>query len=76
MTQQVEESITSIQLNVSELQKQCAGFKVELDCVVNLAKQIQADASVLIDEWEGQDETSNRRANQRPILGGMAVRPT
>jgi hypothetical protein len=76
MTLQVGESITSIQLNVSELQKQCAGFKVELDCVVNLAKQIQADASVLIDEWEGQDETSNRRANQRPILGGVAVRPT
>jgi hypothetical protein len=76
MTQQIGESITSIQLNVSELQKQCAGFKVELDCVVSLAKQIQADACVLIDEWEGQDETSNRRANQRPILGGVAVRPT
>ena len=76
MTLQVGESITSIQLHVSELQKQCAGFKVELDCVVSLAKQIQADASVLIDEWEGQDETSNRRTNQRPILGGMAVRPT
>jgi len=76
MSYQVSESITNIQLNASELQKQCAGFKVELDCVVSLAKQIQTDATVLIDQYEAQDETSNRRANQRPILGGMAVRPT
>ena len=75
MTLQVGESITSIQLNVSELQKQCAGFKVELDCVVSLAKQIQADASVLIDEWEGQDETSNRRTDIRLIYGGVVMRP-
>jgi hypothetical protein len=76
MTLQVGESITSIQLNVSELQKQCAGFRVELETVLNLAKQIQCDASALINEWEEKDETSNGRANIRPVYGGVAMRPT
>ena len=75
MSYQISESITNIQLNASELQKQCAGFKVELDCVVSLAKQIQTDATVLIDQYEAQNETSDRRTDVRFIYGGVVMRP-
>lgn len=76
MTLQVGESITSIQLNVSELQKQCAGFNVELETVLTLAKQIHGDATALINEWEEKHETNIGRTNIRPIYGGVAMRPT
>jgi hypothetical protein len=76
MTLQVGESITSIQLNVSELQKQCAGFNVELETVLTLAKQIHGDAIALINEWEEKHETDDRRTNVRPIYGGVVMRPT
>jgi len=75
MSYQVSESITNIQMNTSELQKQCAGFKVELDCVVGLAKQIQTDATVLIDQYEAQYETSDRRTDVRLVYGGVVMRP-
>lgn len=76
MTLQVGESITSIQLNISELQKQCAGFNVELETVLTLAKQIHGDATALINEWEEKHETDDRRTNVRPIYGGVVMRPT
>ena len=76
MSYKIGESITNIQLNVSELQKECAGFKVELECVLDLARQIQTDSSFLIDEWEGKNETSYRRANRRSTNGRLDMRPT
>jgi hypothetical protein len=76
MTLIVGRSITSIQLSVGELQKECASFQVELDTVLALARQIQSDATALINEWDQKDETSTGRTNIRPVYGGVVMRPT
>lgn len=76
MTYRIGESIVNIQISASELQKQCAGFKYELDNVVELAKLIKSSASFLIDEWKPKNETSNRRTNRRPDYGKLDMRST
>lgn len=76
MTYKIGESIANIQINVSELQKECAMFSVELVKVINLAKQIKSDASILIGEFGGDDESDDGRAGSRSAQAGMSARPT
>lgn len=76
MSYKIGESISDIQINISELQKECAMFNMELGKVIDLAKQIQSSASVLIDECGGEDESSRGRTDVRSFSGRVAMRPT
>jgi hypothetical protein len=75
MTYKVGESISNIQINISELQKQCAMFDMELESVIALAKQIQKDASVLINECGEEDGFISRQSADGPIDSGFNPRP-
>jgi len=76
MTYKIGESIANIQINVSELQKECAMFSVELVKVINLAKQIRLDAAVLINEFGGDNESDDGRTSGRAAQARMSARPT
>ncbi len=76
MTYKIGESIANIQINVSELQKECAMFSMELVKVINLAKQIKSDASVLIGEFGGDNESDDGRASGRTAQARMSTGPT
>jgi hypothetical protein len=76
MSYKIGESIANIQINISELQKECAVFDMELFKVINLARQIQLDTETLIDEFGGENESRAGQTDARPISRGVAMRPT
>ena len=76
MTYKIGESIANIQIAVSDLQKECAYFAVDVDSVVKLAKSIQLNALTLLTEHEERNDQTIGRTDRRPDHGGVAMRPT
>ena len=75
MSHKIGESIANIQINVSELQKECAMFSMELIKVIKLARQIKTDASILIGEFGGDNESNDGRAGSKTAQAGMSDQP-
>ncbi len=76
MTYKIGESIANIQIAASALQKECAVFNADMEQVINLAKSIQLNALTLMSEYEDGNESTDGRADKRPVYGGVVVRST